>query len=788
MDYLKSKVGIYRKSKTTKGYYRDIGLPLEDVLKHPAWDKTVLKYRESITKESPKGDPDLKKNIVAYTPAGDYGHQPRSIKSELDSKTNLVHLDFDLEIVSDKRLKELFNKYKWIAVASRSASGKKFYLLVHTPGPEHYEEYFEALLCFFHDEEKLTVDPSVSSVNEIRFVGLSTEVMVRPDPKVWNKKVKRDKPPIERIKVPHDGKLVILPDDVTLMRHREVIGWAGIQNSNGVPLQVAIDEFPVDRLDPGDKKVKRSATSMLNKVERDQQITAIYEAYEEQHGSYLVPSNLLVENIVLDLPELSFSSKDTNERHSQQIVDAVSIKYLFKTDALTEKIYRYQGTHWIEIADHEARNFLSAAAIQCRYDGSRSRLPRFKQLMLDDLRDRTYCSFEVPSGVFNLKNGVLSFDHGQIMFKEHSDEYNFTYIMDYVYSPEDKECPIFTTFINKVVPSLEAQALIYQYIGAAFLPASIKFEKTLLLLGSGANGKSTLIDLISGLFGDAVGAFNLERITDPKESSKEMARIYNKIFGVCSEGRAIKDVNLWKAIVSKEKMEIKYLYLDSFVTQSYGRLITCLNEAPNIDGVLGSMRRAIIVGMNVQIPEKEQDRQLGQKLLAERSQILNLIIEGYKQVYQNKGDIIQDEATQALTAEVIDSQDLVLEFAKINNYYPLMAASSGGHGTRDERYERWQKQHKYPGEIIFKTIAELYKEYRKWCSDEHHDYPLKRVRFKSRFLELNGVRLGTSHLYVGRFETIFDASGNLLIVIGKQDAKDINGEVSHKRPLKKAPF
>jgi hypothetical protein len=104
---------------------------------------------------------------------------------------------------------------------------------------------------------------------------------MREDATQWTEMVVRELTPIERVTLPGDGKLVEVPDDQKPMHHGDVIRWAGIQNTNGVPLQVAIDGFPVDRLDAKNK------TSMLNKSARDQQITAIYERYCDQHGQTL---------------------------------------------------------------------------------------------------------------------------------------------------------------------------------------------------------------------------------------------------------------------------------------------------------------------------------------------------------------------------------------------------------------------------------------------------------------------------------------------------------------------
>jgi putative DNA primase/helicase len=795
-SYLDIKVGVYVKS--VKGFRRTAALPLRDVLTRESYNTAVELYRASKTDDTPKGDSDLKKNIKAFQPSGDYGQQSRSAKNTLATATNLVQLDFDCKIQT-KRIKDLFNKYKWIAVAARSCGGQGFYLLVHVETSAEYGQYFAALCSFFTKEEKLEVDKAVGSINEIRFVSLTSEVLMREDATVWSRKETPVVSTMERVLVPLDGKLIDLPEDLldeSGAHYYDIISWAGKQNINGVPLEVALGGFPTARISP--------KSSFYNKLKNVQAaIINVYERYAEQHGVASVSDTMLSGADDLGLPELSFDKKNSREKNAQMIVDAVCMKYQFKTDYRLMKTYRFVGTHWIEVLEHSIEEFLCAAAVSMRFDSSVARFPAFKQLMHEDLQSRTRCTFDLPERAFNVKNGIIFFNDGEIELREHSDSFNFTYVLDYEYDPKQKVAPLFDAFMKKVLPIPETHKVFYQYIGAAFLPKRISFEKTLIIFGSGANGKSTLMNLLESLFGDAVGTFNLTRLTNSQsnENAKEALQIYGKTFGICRESNGIKDTTIFKSLASKEKIPIKYLFKDDLVSDNYGRLITCMNNSPKIESVTGTMRRVIILGMTVQIPESEQDRSLAHKLTFERSAILNHIIQGYKEIYASGGVIFEDESTKALTQEIIDDQNLVLNFLKDRKYFPIDRLDKSNR-ERDVVYDEHVKATykttrdlPYEYEYDFISDSTLKKEYREWLKEEGYDFNISKAKFVEQLREIKAASLNLEFKTALRFNYLHTSNGTKEFIMGWFKTKSTGEPAKPKgrhqpahRPDKKSPF
>lgn len=796
-DYLNIPVGVYKKSPNGTGFIRVRSETLLNLISEDTYDDAVQTFRKSKTKKDTKGDSELKKLIPAYQPSGDYGKGvPRSMKNELATITNLVQLDFDSKDarVTDKRIDELFNKYKWIAIAQRSCGGLGFYLLVLTPSHEHYQEYFGALCDFFQNNESLIVDRAVSSINEIRFVSLSTEARVRKNAIEWTIRKKFVASTMERVLIPYDGKIIPLPDelnDPTGAHYDDIICWAGKQNSNGVPLERALESFEMDR-------ISKHSSHYKNKPLVEYAIERVYETYAEQHGENVITSAVLRGKPV-NLPEIIFSNKDKLDKQVQMVIDNVEKTFLLRTHAVKEQTYRYNGTHWEPLYNEELRDFLTDCALVSRMNQSVARLPETRNLLVEDLQDRTQHRFKIEENAFNVNNGVLIFKDGNVSLEQHSDKYSFEYKLDYDYLPEITNGAEFDKFIDRVLPDKPTQDMLFDYIGSCFIPNDkIKIEKTLILLGSGANGKSTLLTLLEALFGDAIGNFNLERLTDPQYADLELFNIENKILGVCHEARMIKESNIWKSIVSKETRFARRFYKDAYPTNNYGRLITCMNEMPRIDSVAGAMRRVLIISMHVQIPESEQDRQLNAKLTVDRSYILNKIIAGYKRVYAAR-EIMQSADSIETTRVTIDDNDHLLQFAIEYRFYPIpLSNDKSNKKTMIEKFNDDIKARKWNAHIELKTMSELHKLFLSFTRDVLGvDYKLPRARFKERLLAINALRLGKGDgtFYEHKFTAMpgYPSAYYVPIALFSLDdeappTNNKNGVLKPKKEKEKVPF
>jgi len=127
---------------------------------------------------------------------------------------------------------------------------------------------------------------------------------------------------------------------------------------------------------------------------------------------------------------------------------------------------------------------------------------------LQEIRVRTYIDereFDADPHIINCPNGYYNTETKE--FKEHDDRNPLkTFIqIPIIYDP-DKDCPTIDKFLHEVVGE-EYVDIMYAFIGYCFLP-TVKYHKAVLLQGDGANGKSTLIELIN----NAVGIDNTSKL------------------------------------------------------------------------------------------------------------------------------------------------------------------------------------------------------------------------------------------------------------------------------------
>ena len=109
--------------------------------------------------------------------------------------------------------------------------------------------------------------------------------------------------------------------------------------------------------------------------------------------------------------------------------------------------------------------------------------------IVNKIKRRTYVnrsSFDGDPNILNLKNGLLDIQTGK--FSQHSSSYPSLVQLSVNYEP-DAQCPNFLKFLARVFHPQDV-FLAMQIIGYC-LYRSCKYEKAILLLGKGSNGKGS---------------------------------------------------------------------------------------------------------------------------------------------------------------------------------------------------------------------------------------------------------------------------------------------------------
>ena len=302
---------------------------------------------------------------------------------------------------------------------------------------------------------------------------------------------------------------------------------------------------------------------------------------------------------------------------------------------------------------------------------------------------------------------------------------------------ENASCPKWETFLEQVVPNPEDRLRLQEWVGYLLWYES-KLEKLLLLYGSGRNGKSTFIEIISDLFApEEVSAIDPSLFSE----DKYLARLEHMRINVVTDIRTDKTTSeRLKQIVSGEKIEARRLHQNPFSFVPRVKLLLSANALPQThDRSDGYYRRYDVLKFEVQIPEDQVDRNLKQKLRAELPGILNWAVNGLARLQDNNWKMTEAPGFEAGMASLRDYTDVVKEF--LEEFFEVIGVqfdSSGKIAQGNTDYVLW---------------LDLMKLYKAYCSKSNHR-PMNGKRLEqelARFDCYKGQkRIGKEHTGGGR--------------------------------------
>lgn len=245
-----------------------------------------------------------------------------------------------------------------------------------------------------------------------------------------------------------------------------------------------------------------------------------------------------------------------------------------------------------------------------------------------------------------------------------------TKLADVEYLPKAK-APIFEAFIGDILPNEAVQRFVQRYLGYC-LTALTREQVFALFHGEGRNGKSTLVDIVAKILADYSTSVPISTLVNDSrggkgsEATPDLARLPGARFVRTAEPREglSFDESLIKGLTSGEPLPVRRLNQDFNDIYPTFKLAISVNRKPTIRGNDdGIWRRVLLVPFDVQIPIDKVDKQLSEKLWAERSGILNWLIEGLRQ-YLEFGGLHPPEEVRAATQEYREESDLIGSFVR----------------------------------------------------------------------------------------------------------------------------
>ena len=258
--------------------------------------------------------------------------------------------------------------------------------------------------------------------------------------------------------------------------------------------------------------------------------------------------------------------------------------------------------------------------------------------------------------------------------------------------------------------------MLHEFMGVGLLGAATKLQRGLILVGMGANGKSTILDVLGALFrwaGTRVSAI------PPQEMEKEYNRdlLCGVRLNVCSEmpetdilsGSAVKAIITGDLIVARPIREAPYMYNPRALQ------VFSANFLPSVtDSSQGFWRRWAALPFNREIPEGERDLNRATNIIeSELPGICKLVINAGLQALTQNQYSEPDSSKDAITSWRLQADQIS---AWAVDRIEIIEDTGGG-----------------------TTAVVLYDNYVQWCSISGHR-AMSRNKFGRRLKEIGIVR------------------------------------------------
>lgn len=309
------------------------------------------------------------------------------------------------------------------------------------------------------------------------------------------------------------------------------------------------------------------------------------------------------------------------------------------------------------------------------------------------------------NGHCNIRSGMLELD--TLKLKEHHKDHLSTIQLPINYNL-NATCERWLQFLDEIFEGDSQRiAIVQEFTGLCLVPDT-SFQKAIIMVGEGANGKTTLIQVLEEL----LGRENISSVALADLGNEfHRVRLHGKLVNIASEidPKTLEKSDYFKSIVTGDTISAARKHKDAFDFRPAVRLIFACNRLPRVrDTSHGFYRRLIILPFERRFEGDNADRHLKKKLLAELDGIFLWALRGLQHLYQQGHFTESETVDEALSA-----------YKRYNN--PLMAfvqdsceIDPNATTNKDTLYSEYQKYSEKYGYSAFAKesfFRELYAAY-----------------------------------------------------------------------------
>jgi len=300
---------------------------------------------------------------------------------------------------------------------------------------------------------------------------------------------------------------------------------------------------------------------------------------------------------------------------AQDFADRWIVEHHIKTDKLTRRPYHYDAGVYVE-----AEDFISSLVDE-KFRGINT--TGFINNVLDYIRRHSL--YEFTDEWLSVENGLI--DPKTLSIIGHTPEIVTRIKLSVTYD-KDAQCPTWDNFIAEC----KSDPVLLQEAGGYPLLPAYPWQKAIMLLGGGGQGKSVFLRVLAEIMNTAnVSAASLQTLVDNRFGTNSL---YGKLANIAGDipDMALSNTAIFKGLTGDDRIRAEEKGKPAYEFWNRAKLLFSANALPPTkDKSTGYMRRWVLVDFNRPMVTNPNPR-LAADLLAEKSGIFNWMLEGAKRL------------------------------------------------------------------------------------------------------------------------------------------------------------
>lgn len=314
-------------------------------------------------------------------------------------------------------------------------------------------------------------------------------------------------------------------------------------------------------------------------------------------------------------------------------------------------VYFRQGNHWMNDTNKMYREITNYVDLKSAQDHE-----LYQQFMkrgeLMEANDSVFYNVQFRNGYYL---------HGDRIIEGQSE---FTpYYLDVDYNPNAYNADV-DNFLNTIINGrTDVRPIIEEMFGHILMVNKFPHKVFFLVGSKGANGKSTLLEMLNHWLGDYASNISLENFDDPTSVVALEGKMAN--IGDDIEVKYLDSSSNFKILASGNTITVRPIYSEPYTMRNKATLIFSANGMPSFrDKSGGIARRIVLIPLDANITKP--DFNIDEKLATDnaKSYILNLALNGLHRIVENGTQLSYSQTIEANVTNYLVDNNSVLSFVE----------------------------------------------------------------------------------------------------------------------------